>query len=179
MERQNSSPLQNQRVFCEPIAWGLPVSQGKHFWKHAMANVEEREHIPVVSRDHLALECGIPRVLQEVRVLPAPVEKFWVSLNVDLQLQTLSQSNLLAGGLHWGQEYITSLCRMEESMTISRYVQRPETSLYQLHKWTIIGKGSWETAGGNEALHRLRCQRSTFKLLLCHGSLDYTLPEEG
>jgi len=143
-----------------------------------MESVEEKEHVPVVSRDHLAVECGAPRFLQGVFVLPAPVEKFWVSLNVDLQLQTLSQSNLLAGGLDWGQEHITSLCRMEESMTISRHVQRPETSLYQLHKQPIIGEGSWEAAGGDGALHRLCCHRSTFKLLLCHGSLDYTLPEE-
>lgn len=145
-----------------------------------MASVEENKHIPVVSRDHLALECGGPRVLQGVCVLPAPVEKFWVSLNEDLQLQTLSQSNLLAGSLHWGQKHITSLCRMEESMAISRHVQRTQTSLYQLHKWIIIGKSSlsWETAGGNEALRKLCCQRSTSKLLLCHGSLDYTLPEE-
>lgn len=90
-------------------------------------------------------------------MFPDPLVKSWVSLNVDLQLHTLSQSNLLAGGLPWGQVHVTSLCRMEESMTVSRHVQRPGiTLIYQLHKWIIIGKSSlsWETAGGNEILHR-------------------------
>lgn len=63
-------------------------------------------------------------------MLPVPADKFWISLNLDLEFQIFSQSNFLAGGLHWGQEYITSLCRMEEIMTISRHIHRDLRQAY-------------------------------------------------
>lgn len=49
---------------------------------------------------------------------------------MDLEFQTVSFSNFLVHGLHWGQDHIPSFCRMEESMTISRHVHRDLKQAY-------------------------------------------------
>lgn len=49
---------------------------------------------------------------------------------MDLEFQTVSFSNFLVRGLHWGQDHIPSFCRMEESMTISRHIHRDPKQAY-------------------------------------------------